>query len=77
MLFYSNTLNVKGEKSEVVDFSTIRAGFVYVGPVGDLGWTYAHDEGRNITDNKYDWLTTYTIGPVKNPQQQYQTLLIR
>lgn len=24
----------------------IKAGFVYVGPVGDAGWTYAHDQGR-------------------------------
>ncbi|MDF3039844.1 MAG: nucleoside-binding protein [Thermomicrobiales bacterium] len=23
-----------------------RVAFVYVGPVGDLGWTYAHDQGR-------------------------------
>ena len=23
-----------------------KVGFVYVGPVGDLGWTYAHDQGR-------------------------------
>ena len=25
---------------------TIKAGFIYVGPVGDAGWTYAHDQGR-------------------------------
>ncbi|MFO7895881.1 MAG: BMP family ABC transporter substrate-binding protein [Candidatus Cloacimonadales bacterium] len=25
---------------------TIKAGFVYVGPVGDAGWTKAHDDGR-------------------------------
>lgn len=24
----------------------IKVGFVYVGPVGDGGWTYAHDQGR-------------------------------
>jgi len=24
----------------------LKAGFVYVGPVGDAGWTYAHDLGR-------------------------------
>src|SRR5476651_2766443 len=23
-----------------------KVGFVYVGPVGDAGWTYAHDQGR-------------------------------
>ncbi len=24
----------------------IKAAFVYVGPIGDAGWTYAHDQGR-------------------------------
>ncbi|MHA1128306.1 MAG: BMP family ABC transporter substrate-binding protein, partial [Alphaproteobacteria bacterium] len=23
-----------------------KAGFIYVGPVGDLGWSYEHDQGR-------------------------------
>ena len=26
--------------------SRSRSAFVYVGPIGDLGWTYAHDQGR-------------------------------
>lgn len=28
----------------------IRAGFVYVGPVGDAGWTYQHDLGRKALE---------------------------
>ena len=24
----------------------IKVGFVYVSSIGDLGWTYAHDQGR-------------------------------
>ena len=24
----------------------LKVGFVYVGPIGDHGWTYAHDQGR-------------------------------
>jgi simple sugar transport system substrate-binding protein len=24
----------------------IKAGFIYVGPVGDYGWSHAHDLGR-------------------------------
>lgn len=24
----------------------LKVGFVYVGPVGDIGWTYAHNQGR-------------------------------
>lgn len=25
---------------------SVKAGFIYVGPVGDAGWTFAHDKGR-------------------------------
>lgn len=28
----------------------IKAAFVYVGPVGDGGWTYAHDQGRKAME---------------------------
>ena len=24
----------------------LKVGFIYVGPVGDHGWTYQHDQGR-------------------------------
>ncbi len=37
---------------------TLKAGFIYVGPIGDYGWTHAHDVGRLYIDDKYDWLTT-------------------
>jgi simple sugar transport system substrate-binding protein len=30
----------------------IKVGFVYVGPVGDGGWTYAHDLGRKAMEAK-------------------------
>ena len=28
----------------------IKTGFIYVGPVGDAGWTYAHNEGRKAME---------------------------
>lgn len=37
----------------------VKAGFIYVGPIGDVGWTAAHDRGRLIVDDKYDWLETF------------------
>ena len=37
---------------------TLKAGFVYVGPIGDFGWTYAHDQGRLYAESKLPWLTT-------------------
>ncbi len=34
------------------------AGFVYVGPVGDFGWTWAHDAARQVVDDTFPWLET-------------------
>ncbi len=31
----------------------LKIGFVYVGPVGDAGWTFAHDNGRKAIEAKY------------------------
>ncbi|NOX39248.1 MAG: BMP family ABC transporter substrate-binding protein [Alphaproteobacteria bacterium] len=28
----------------------LKVGFIYIGPVGDLGWTYQHDLGRKALD---------------------------
>ncbi|MFW9990816.1 MAG: BMP family ABC transporter substrate-binding protein [Candidatus Odinarchaeota archaeon] len=43
----------------------LKAGFVYVGPIGDYGWTNAHDAARRIVDDKYDWLVTEYIESVE------------
>lgn len=37
----------------------VKAGFVYVGPVGDHGWTYAHDQGRKYLEKHLGIETTY------------------
>lgn len=43
----------------------IKAGFVYIGPAGDFGWTYAHEMGRQYIQGKYgDWLETITVESV-------------
>lgn len=31
----------------------LKAAWVYVGPVGDAGWTFAHDQGRKAVEAKY------------------------
>ncbi|MDP5240891.1 BMP family ABC transporter substrate-binding protein [Uliginosibacterium sp. 31-16] len=31
----------------------LKAGFLYIGPTGDHGWTYAHDVGRKATEAKF------------------------
>jgi basic membrane protein A len=30
----------------------VRAAFVYIGPPGDLGWTYEHDRGRQMLEDE-------------------------
>jgi basic membrane protein A len=39
---------------------TLKVGFIYVGPVGDYGWSYAHDQGRKYLETTLpDVKTTY------------------
>ena len=28
----------------------LKVGFIYIGPIGDLGWTYQHDLGRKAME---------------------------
>ena len=37
---------------------TVRAAWVYNSEVGDLGWSWAHNEGRKATAAEFDWLET-------------------
>ncbi len=41
------------------DFSEPSVGFVYVGPVGDHGWTKAHDDGRLYLEDAISGVTTH------------------
>jgi simple sugar transport system substrate-binding protein len=50
------------------DLGTLKAGFIYVGPIGDYGWSHAHDQGRLFVDDKYDWLETVYLESVPEDQ---------
>ncbi|MFH1811163.1 MAG: BMP family ABC transporter substrate-binding protein [Pseudomonadota bacterium] len=43
------------------DDDALKAGFIYVGPPGDLGWTYAHDQGRKDAEQAVEGLVTTYI----------------
>lgn len=47
-----------------VDEKKIKAGFVYVGPIGDYGFSKAHDEGRLYVEEKFPWLETVYVESV-------------
>ncbi|MEF8776424.1 MAG: BMP family ABC transporter substrate-binding protein, partial [Haloarculaceae archaeon] len=37
---------------------SVKAAWVYISEIGDLGWSWAHNEGRKAVDEQYDWLET-------------------
>jgi basic membrane protein A and related proteins len=44
MMVILSSVPVLGAAGDAQD--SLRVGFIYVGPVGDYGWSYAHDQGR-------------------------------
>ena len=54
-----------GSTGEVI--GKLKAAWIYVGPIGDIGWTHAHNLGRLYVDEKFDWLETHYIEKV-DPQ---------
>ena len=48
----------------------LKAGFIYVGPIGDYGWTNAHDQARKLTQEKYPWLDTIYVESVPEGQAE-------
>jgi basic membrane protein A len=36
----------------------LKACFIYVGPIGDYGWSHAHEQGRLYVEDQFDWLET-------------------
>lgn len=46
----------------------LKACFIYVGPIGDAGWTYAHDLGRKKAEAALPWLETRYVESVPEAQ---------
>lgn len=42
-----------GTEEEAMADEPLRIAFVYVAPIGDLGWTYAHDQGRLAVEEQF------------------------
>lgn len=47
------------EKKEEEKTEDLTVGFIYVGPIGDGGWTYAHNEGRLYLEEQLGVKTLY------------------
>ena len=52
----AGTLPLLGRKARAADF---KAGYIYVGPIGDFGWSYQHDQGRLAADKALGTTSTY------------------
>ena len=50
----------------------LKVGFIYIGPPGDHGWTYAHDQGRKMIEAKLgDQVeTTFVEGVPEGPDAE-------
>ena len=49
----------EGEKK-----AEVKAGFIYVGPIGDFGWSHAHEQGRLHVEEKFPWLDSVYVESV-------------
>lgn len=48
--------------------SKLKVGFIYVGPIGDYGWTNAHDVARKILQQTYPQIETVYVESVPEGQ---------
>ncbi|MGC9530558.1 MAG: BMP family ABC transporter substrate-binding protein [Candidatus Bipolaricaulaceae bacterium] len=51
----------------------IKAGFIYVGPIGDYGWSHAHNEARLMLEAAFPWLETIYAEAV--PEGEVETYI--
>jgi basic membrane protein A len=40
---------------------TVNAAWIYITEPGDMGWSWAHDQGRKAAAEKFDWLETDSV----------------
>lgn len=62
-------VSVLGPRSvDVSAQETVKVAFVYVGPIGDMGWTYSHDQGRlDLVETFPNVETSYAENIPENP----------
>jgi len=48
----------------------VKAAFVYVAPIGDLGWTWAHEQGRLMVENELGIETAFIENVPEGPDAE-------
>jgi basic membrane protein A len=50
---------------------TFKVAYVYAGAVGDVGWSYAHDLGRQALEEEFEWVeTAYAENVPEGPEAE-------
>jgi len=62
-------LSALAAAKEYVPGEPLKAGFIYVGPIGDLGWSNAHDDARLICEDAFPWLETVYVESVPEGEE--------
>lgn len=57
-------LTVAASAEEYVPGQTLKVGFIYVGPIGDYGWSHAHEVARQICEDAFPWLDSVYVESV-------------
>jgi basic membrane protein A len=56
--------------AEAVAVEKPRVAFVYVAPIGDMGWTWAHEQGRLMVEEELDVETAYIENVPEGPDAE-------
>ncbi len=67
--------NDQGEEPSAEEELTV--GFIYVGPIGDGGWTYAHNEGRLYLEENMNVKTIYkeSVPETQEVEQEIRNMI--
>lgn len=55
-------------ENEASSEEELTVGFVYIGPIGDGGWTYSHNEGREYIEQELGLKTIYKESVPEGPE---------
>lgn len=58
----------QGNQAQEKPEGKMKVGFIYVGPIGDGGWTYAHNEGRKQLEEELGVETIYKESVPEGPE---------
>ena len=64
------SVGLVGLADAYVPGTPMKVGFIYVGPIGDYGWTYAHNEARLIVEDAFPWVETFIVESVAEGQEE-------